>query len=80
MVTIYKVRKADIKDEGKFLVDLMGLSGDEKPSTINGGEIINGSSFIEMDTQEIYFYDEENSEWVNPNVEEQNEEENVGDN
>lgn len=73
MVTIYKVRKADIKDEGKFLVDLMGLSGDEKPSTINGGEIINGSSFIEMDTQEIYFYDEENSSWVNPNVEEQGE-------
>lgn len=79
MVTIYKVRKADIKDEGKFLVDLMGLSTDEKPSSINGGDIINGSSFIEMDTQEIYFYDEENSSWVNPNVEEQsNEEENVG--
>ena len=40
---------------------------------IDGGEIINGSSFIEMDTQEIYFYDEENSSWVNPNVEEQGE-------
>ena len=78
MVTIYNIKKSDIKDEGKFLVDLMGLSGDEKPSSINGGDIINGSSFIEMDTQEIYFYDEENSEWVNPNVEEQNEEENIG--
>lgn len=80
MVTIYKVEKSNIK-EGEFLVELMGLSTDEKPTTINNGDILNGSSFIEMDTQEIYFYDEENSEWVNPNVEEQSEEEqNEGDN
>lgn len=76
MVSIYNIKKSDIKGDGKFLAELRGLSTDEKPTTINGGKILNGSSFIEMDTQDIYFYDEENSEWVNPNVEEQNEEQN----
>lgn len=75
MVTIYKVEKSNIK-EGKFLCEFRGLSTDNKPSSINNGDILNGSTFIEMDTQEIYFYDEENSEWVNPNVEAQSEGEN----
>ena len=77
MISIYNIKKSDIQGDGKFLVELVGLSGDEKPTTINSGKILNGSIFIEMDTQDIYFYDEENSEWVNPNVEEQSEE-NVG--
>ena len=83
MVTIYKVEKSNIENGGKFLVELRGLSTDEKPTTINGGAIENGSVFIEIDTQDIYFFDKESREWVNPNVEEQNEdnneEENVGD-
>ena len=64
MVTIYKLEKADVKDGGKFLVELRGLSTDDKPETINGGEIVNGSAFIEIDTQKISFYDEENEEWI----------------
>lgn len=76
MVTIYNIKKADIKGDGKFLVELMGLSTDEKPTSINGGTIENGSIFIEMDTQDIYMYDLENTSWVNPNAEEQSEEQN----
>ena len=65
MVTIYDVKKSDINGDGKFLVELRGLSTDDKPSTINGGSIINGSSFIEIDTGDVYLYDLENEEWDN---------------
>lgn len=63
MVTIYKLEKAKIEDGGKFLVELRGLSTDEKPTTLNDGEIENGSAFIEIDTQKIAFYDGETKEW-----------------
>lgn len=63
MVTIYKLEKADISEGGKFLVELRGLADDEKPTSINGGKIENGSSFIEIDTQKIAFFDGENNEW-----------------
>ena len=44
--------------------EFRGLSGDDKPlGTYNGTKIANGSIFIEIDTQEIYFYDEANNEW-----------------
>lgn len=79
MVTIYNVKKSDIREEGKFLVTLVGLSGDDKPTKLdptkveggNNGEIENGSAFIEIDTQNVYLFDEKNSEWLNPDVEEQ---------
>ena len=70
MVTILKLEKSNIKGEGKFLAQLVGLSGDDKPTTLNGGDILNGSAFIEIDTQDIYLYDEENKEWVTPSSEE----------
>ena len=31
MVTILKLEKSNIKGEGKFLAQLVGLSGDDKP-------------------------------------------------
>lgn len=65
MVTIYNVRKSNIEDGGKFLVDLVGLSTDDKPTTLNGGAIENGSSFIEIDGGDLYLYDLENEEWNN---------------
>lgn len=65
MITIYNVKKSDIKDDGSFLVELRGLADDEKPTTINGGEILNGSSFIEIDTGDVYLYDGEGKEWNN---------------
>lgn len=68
MVTISKIEKSNISGDGKFLVEYRGLSGDDKPTTVNGGVIENGSVFIEIDTQDIYLYDEENTSWLNPSV------------
>lgn len=87
MITISKVKKSDIEGEGKFLVELMGLSTDEKPITTldpekvengNNGVIENGSILIEIDTHDVYLYDKENSEWLNPDVEAQENDEQVG--
>lgn len=41
--------------------DFRGLSTDDKPINENVG---NGSSFIEMDTGKIFFFDEDGQEWV----------------
>lgn len=44
-----------------------GLSTDTKPTdSWNGTKIQNGSSFMEIDTQELYFYDAENATWPIP--------------
>ena len=71
MVTIYSVKNSNIGGDGKFLVEYRGLSTDDKPTTVNGGEIENGSVFLEIDTQDIYIYDKENSSWLNPSVDDQ---------
>lgn len=43
---------------------LYGLSTDTKPTReYNNSSIVNGSVFIEMDTGDAYFYDEENELW-----------------
>lgn len=63
MVTIYKVEKSNIEGEGKFLVELRGLSDDDKPTTLNGGTIQNGSTYTEIDTGDKYMYDLENTTW-----------------
>lgn len=45
--------------------ELNGLSGDDKPiGTYDGKKIANGSTFFEMDTQVVKFYDAENDTWV----------------
>lgn len=75
MVTIYKVLKSDIDGAGKFLVELRGLSTDEKPTTLDGGAIINGSEFLEIDTQTLYLFDQENGEWLTPTTPDDNENE-----
>lgn len=41
-------------------LELSGLSTDTKPT---GEKIPNGSSFLEMDTGTVYFWDKENSQW-----------------
>lgn len=64
MINIYDVRNNKIEPEGtKITVELRGLSTDTKPIEINGKTIDNGSTFIEIDTGKIYFYDLENEEW-----------------
>ena len=48
-------------------MSLCGLSTDTKPTeTFQGKKIVNGSSFLEIDTQNMFFYDEENKEWPDP--------------
>lgn len=42
-----------------------GLQADSKPTGTWEGTIIeNGSSFLEIDTQNVKFYDQENQTWV----------------
>ena len=43
---------------GKRLVELVGLSTDAKPT-----DKANGSSFIEMDTSKLYFFDDASNTW-----------------
>ena len=54
MVTTYRHVVYD-----KHVLDIRGLSTDNKP-TVN---IPNGSTFIEMDSGKIYFYDADSNEW-----------------
>lgn len=47
------------------ILELVGLSTDTKPlKNIDGVEITNGSSFLEMDTSNLFLYDEENHRWL----------------
>ena len=70
MVSIYNCKR-NVWRNGKpyLLVELRGLSTDDKPIVINDGNIENGSSFIEMDTQDIYFYDLTSLSWIKPSEE-----------
>lgn len=79
MISIYNIRKNTL-GEDTLQVELRGLSGDTKPTRLSDGAIENGSVFIEIDTQDIYIYDGENGEWLNPNQEEAVEEEPVEEN
>lgn len=45
---------------GIYLQDINGLSTDEKP-TIG---IATGSSFFEVDTGDVYFFDEDSGTWI----------------
>lgn len=46
------------------VLELVGLSTDVKPiGEIDGVRIVNGSSYMEMDTCNIFMYDEENQKW-----------------
>ena len=65
MVTLYKndnVRKTT--DGQTTYCELRGLSTDTKPTEINGMTIGNGSVFIEIDTQEVYIFNETTQEWT----------------
>ena len=64
MITIYDTKNNKFEQEETFIiVELRGLSTDTKPTEINGKTINNGSTFIEIDTGNIYFYDLANEEW-----------------
>ena len=64
MVTIYESKNREVKGEVEAInVELRGLSTDTKPTEVNEREVGNGSTFIEIDTGKIFFYDAENKEW-----------------
>lgn len=47
------------------VLEVAGLSTDVKPiGEIDGVRIVNGSTYIEMDTCDIFMYDEENQKWL----------------
>lgn len=46
------------------LLELCGLSTDEKPlETVEGMPIVNGSTFLEMDTKKVFIYSQVNKTW-----------------
>jgi len=45
---------------GKMLVELAGLSTDAKPID---EKYATGSTFLEVDTSNVYFYDEASTSW-----------------
>lgn len=46
------------------VVELVGLSTDEKPTNkIHNISILNGSTFLEMDTQQVFIYSESDTTW-----------------
>ena len=44
-------------------IELRGLSTDTKPTKLGDEDIANGTVFIEIDTQKLFFFDEENKTW-----------------
>lgn len=48
-----------LKSGIKAPMQFVGLSTDTKPTSAT-----NGSTFIEMDTGKIYFYNEDGQEWL----------------
>lgn len=64
MVSTYKIENTKIRPDGDYVsVELRGLSTDTKPTTIDGKSIDNGSIYIEIDTQKIYFFDLDSKTW-----------------
>lgn len=53
------------KDDTTNELSFKGLSTDTKPTVnYNSLKITNGSTFFQMDTQEVYFYDEATDSWL----------------
>lgn len=63
MITVQGQNYNDYERATSF--ELRGMSTDEKPTEEYGGvKIANGSIFIEMDTEDLYFYDKDTNTWV----------------
>ena len=64
MVSVSKIENTKINPVGNLiLVELRGLSTDEKPTEINRKKIDNGSVFIEIDTGTVFMFDLDSSTW-----------------
>lgn len=62
MITILRKNNVDAGDNQKEL-EIRGLSGDTKPTTVNSVNIPNGTVFIEIDTGKMFLYDQQNLLW-----------------
>lgn len=55
----------ELKHGGTYAMAFKGLSTDTKPvERYEKLKIANGSSFMEIDTKSLKFYDEEGEQWV----------------
>ena len=64
MISIYRIENRSKRDGKEYIyADIRGLSSDTKPTQIKEKYIDNGSSFIEIDTSNIYFYDLTTQTW-----------------
>lgn len=62
MVTLDEIPKIMHNNTREFSFN--GLSTDDKPiGSYEGMAIANGSTFLEVDTHTVYFYDEEGAQW-----------------
>lgn len=63
MITIDETPR--LKKGNTYEFAFKGLSGDTKPTNVyDNMAIANGSTFLEMDTQSLKFYNEEAGTWV----------------
>lgn len=67
MITVDEIPK--IKNGGKYDISFSGKSTDTKPVKTyqykgNVLSIANGSSFFELDTKSLSFYDEDTDTWL----------------
>lgn len=61
MITYDVIKQIGNKAELAF----KGRVADSKPTgTYDGYDLMNGSSFFEMDTQDVYFYDGDTDSWL----------------
>lgn len=61
MISIFEV----VDFNSKYLLKLVGLSSDEKPIKRYDSQLLmNGSGFLEMDTNKQFIYDEKNQKWL----------------
>ncbi len=60
MVTLEK----DEREAFKATLDFDGLSTDTKPTEYHGKPLANGSTFMEMDTVTLFFWDAANQRWL----------------
>lgn len=58
MITETTDRSKTIEAGLRNVTSLVGLSTDTKPTGVS-----NGSTFLEMDTSNVYIFDAENEEW-----------------
>jgi hypothetical protein len=61
MITILK--QQCVGESGGY-IEAIGLSTDTKPSKIGALYVTNGSAVLEMDTGDLYLYDEAGQTWI----------------